>query len=81
MNKALYLGSNPSEVPVIIVRVLILLYVRLNLAKGFPTHKRDYEKYLINFAYRRKPKIQLKLYNLVLKLVAFPVVYVRLRYP
>ena len=79
-NKTLYLSSNPCEVPTIIVRVLVLLYARLNLSKGFPTHKRNCEKYFIDFAYGCEPEVQLKLYDLVLKLIAFPVEHVRLRY-
>ena len=56
-NKALYLGSNPCEVPIIIVRVLVFLYARLNLSKGFPAYKRNCEKYFIDFAYRRELEV------------------------
>ena len=79
-NKTLYPRSNPREVSIIIIRVLILLHARLNLSKGFPTHKGNCEKYFVNFSYGCEPEIQLELHNLVLKLIAFPVKYVRFRY-
>ena len=79
-NKALYLSSNPCEVPIIVVRVLVLLHARFNLSQGLFTHKCNCEKYFIDFAYRCEPEVQLKLYNLVLKFITLPVEYVRLRY-
>ena len=79
-NKALYLYSDPSEVPIIIIRVLVLLYTRFNLSKGLSSHKSDSEKHFVDFAYGREPEVQLELYNLVLKFVSFPVKYIRLRY-
>ena len=56
-NKALYLGSNPCEIPIIIVRVLIFLHARLNLSQGLPAYKRDCEEYFVNFAYGCEPEV------------------------
>ena len=56
-DKALYLYSNSCEVPIIIVRVLVFFHTRLNLSQGLSTYKRDSEKHLIDFPYRRKPEV------------------------
>ena len=56
-DKALYLGSNPCKVPIIVIRVLILLYARLNLSKGLSAYKGNCEKYFIDFAYGCEPEV------------------------
>ena len=75
-NKALYLSGNLCEVPIIIIRVLVLLYARLNLSKGLSPHKGDCKEHFVDFAYGGELEVQLELHDLVFKLVAFPVEYV-----
>ena len=77
-NKAFYLYYNSCKIVVVVVVILVLLNTRLNPSLGFPTHENNCEENLVGFSYWYESEVQLKLHQLIFKLVSFTVVYVGL---